>query len=78
MKLSLLHLALAAVPLLNSAAAEPVQVDRLVSRHYALEKRDSGFSNGGNSKNAGKGADGKLRNKLNYEISFYHINDVHA
>jgi len=64
---------------LVQAHAEPV-VDRLISKRYeeTLEKRHGGFSNGGNRFNAGKGPNGKPRNRDNFEISFYHINDVHA
>jgi hypothetical protein len=47
-----------------------VVVDRLVSRR-SLKKRDSGYSNGGNASCTGL-------NSTNYELSFYHINDVHA
>ncbi|PPQ92091.1 hypothetical protein CVT25_008272 [Psilocybe cyanescens] len=69
-------LALGAFCLTRLAGAEPT-VDRLVSRRY-LDKRDSGFANGGNRFNGGKGPNGKPNNKANYELSFYHMNDVHA
>lgn len=58
-----------------SGEAEPA-VQRLVSRR--LQKRDSGYANGGNQYNSGKGLFGWPKNLLNYELSFYHINDVHA
>ncbi|KAF9032947.1 Metallo-dependent phosphatase [Panaeolus papilionaceus] len=71
--------AYAAVSLFKGVVAFEPQVDRLVSRHYQqLERRDSGFSNGGNKDKNGKDSKGKLKNKGNYELSFYHINDVHA
>jgi len=74
---------LSLVPLFSLVAAEPqhYKVDRLVSRHYQehrLDRRDAGFANGGSAANAGKGKNGKLRNIFNHELSFYHINDVHA
>ncbi|KAH8101781.1 5'-nucleotidase [Cristinia sonorae] len=63
------------LPSLVSAEAE-VQVDRLVSKRYAeLEKRDSGYANGGNAWNTGPGFLGIRRS---YPLTFYHINDVHA
>lgn len=75
-------------PLLLAAArstATEVVVDRLVSRDYLeweekshLAKRASGFANGGASSNAGKDKFGGLKDKKNFEISFYHVNDVHA
>ncbi|KAF8253789.1 Metallo-dependent phosphatase, partial [Wilcoxina mikolae CBS 423.85] len=76
-------LALEALSLVGCAAAEPeIVVDRLVSRRNPplsqLEKRGKGFGNGGNQGNTGKWSNGKLKNRKNYEISFYHINDVHA
>ncbi|CAA7261017.1 unnamed protein product [Cyclocybe aegerita] len=72
---SIVAFALGALSLFESVSA----VDRLVSRHHQeFEKRDSGFSNGGTEANSGKTADGKLRNRNNYELSFYHLNDVHA
>ena len=61
-----------------TASATP---DRLFSKRHSsggLSKRGSGFTNGGSSETAGWGADGQLKNKDNYAISFYHINDVHA
>lgn len=71
-------LALEALSIFSSVAAEPeIVVDRLVSRR-SLEKRGSGHANGGNDKNSGRGKDGKQKNSGNYEMSFYHINDVHA
>ena len=66
--------------LLDGVLAEPrpqPQVDRLISKRH-LGKRDFGFANGGDNFHGGKGADGKPRNKDNYELSLYHINDVHA
>lgn len=67
---------------LVAARPGPVVVDRLVSRSYydeeRLFRRGSGFANGGSDSNAGKDASGNLKNKQNYEISFYHVNDVHA
>ncbi|PPQ73573.1 hypothetical protein CVT24_007459 [Panaeolus cyanescens] len=72
--------AFAAISLLEGTVAVEPQVDRLVSRHYQdqLERRDWAFSNGGNKDNNGKDGKGKLKNKKNYELSFYHVNDVHA
>ena len=70
---------------LSLVAATPneIVVDRLVSRHYyeedvSLVKRGSGFANGGSTSNSGKDNFGRLKNKKNFEISFYHVNDVHA
>ncbi|TFK35446.1 5'-nucleotidase [Crucibulum laeve] len=65
------------------AGPEPIPVDgidRLISKRYlsTLEKRGSGYANGGNQWNSGKWSNGWLKNLFNYEISFYHINDVHA
>ena len=60
--------------LLDGVLAEPrpqPKADRLISRRH-LEKRGFGFANGG------KGPDGKPKNRDNYELSLYHINDVHA
>ncbi|KAA8895490.1 5'-nucleotidase [Sphaerosporella brunnea] len=59
-----------------------VVVDRLVSRRK-LDRRDQGYANGGGGGGgwwdaAGKWRNGKLKNPGNYELSFYHINDVHA
>lgn len=45
--------------------ANEIVVDRLVSRSVKLDKRDSGHRKGHGDKG-------------NYNISFYHINDVHA
>ncbi|KAH9483489.1 5'-nucleotidase [Psilocybe cubensis] len=69
-------LVIGALSFAHVASAEPT-VDRLVSKRY-LEKRGSGFANGGNRFNSGKGPNGKPVNKANYELSFYHLNDVHA
>jgi len=65
--------------LLDKIAAEPapIVVDRLVSERY-LQKRDAGYANGGNQFNSGKDKFGNPKNWLDYEMSFYHINDVHA
>jgi 5'-nucleotidase len=70
---------------LSLVAATPneIVVDRLVSRHYyeedvSLVRRGSGFANGGSTSNSGKDGFGRLKNKKNLEISFYHVNDVHA
>jgi 5'-nucleotidase len=73
-------LALEVLLFVGDVVAEPgIVVDRLVSRkNPPLEKRGKGFGNGGNNRNAGKWNNGKLKNQKNYEISFYHINDVHA
>ena len=61
--------AFAAVVLSTTTAAEPkVTVDRLVSDPYHLQKRDSGYANGGNELSVG----------YDYRLSFFHINDVHA
>ena len=58
--------------------AEPSLFERAVSSvGRRLSKRSSGYANGGGPNNTG-GWLGWLLNKLNYEISFYHINDVHA
>ncbi|KAF8162675.1 Metallo-dependent phosphatase-like protein [Crassisporium funariophilum] len=73
--------ALGAISFFDGAAAEAQpRVDSLISKRYdqTLDRRGFGFSNGGNAGNCGWGRDGKLRNKANTEISFYHINDVHA
>lgn len=81
--------ALEALSLLSVVAAEAesqsggMVVDRLISRHHPdyqhrLARRDSGYSNGGSQWNAGKDGHGHRRNASNYELSFYHINDVHA
>ncbi|TFK24617.1 5'-nucleotidase [Coprinopsis marcescibilis] len=43
-----------------------------------LWKRGSGFANGGSLTNSGKDERGRPRNRRNYELSFYHLNDVHA
>jgi len=65
----ILGIAFAAVVLSATTAAEPLKVvDRLVSDHYHLQKRDSGYANGGNELNSGH----------DYRMSFFHINDVHA
>ena len=79
MKLSVAFaLALEIVSIFSSVAAEPeIVVDRLVSRRH-LEKRGSGRANGGNNQNSGKDNNGRPINKNNFEMSFYHINDVHA
>jgi len=76
---------------LGGANAAEVHVDRLVSRHiypdarpsllsrgYSFFKRMSGFANAGTASENGKDASGQLKNKNNYEVSFYHLNDVHA
>lgn len=68
---------------LVAARSGAVVVDRLVSRNYyderpTLVRRGSGFANGGSDSNAGKDASGNLKNKDNFEISFYHVNDIHA
>ncbi|KAF9446090.1 Metallo-dependent phosphatase [Macrolepiota fuliginosa MF-IS2] len=55
-----------------------VKVDRLISRCHELQGRDAGFVNGGNSYVNGHENDGRLKSPNNFEISFYHINDVHA
>lgn len=69
---------LGAASLLDNVVADAsMAVDRLVSKRH-LTKRDAGFANGGNSYNSGKGANGKARNNANYEVSFYHVNDVHS
>ncbi|KAI5859001.1 5'-nucleotidase [Tricharina praecox] len=61
------------------ADAEPeVIVDKLVSRRSGLGRRDRGYSNGGSKDTTGKWKNGRQKNGKNYEISFYHINDVHA
>ncbi|KAH6919330.1 5'-nucleotidase [Coprinopsis sp. MPI-PUGE-AT-0042] len=58
---------------------EPSLFERTVgSVTKRFQKRSSGYANGGGPGNTGKGLLGWLLNKLNYEISFYHINDVHA
>lgn len=68
--LQLLSLAFLAAPACAAAAAEPaVAVDRLVSRDVPLSKR--GLPKYGNNK-------GGWNEKGSYNISFYHINDVHA
>lgn len=59
------------------------KVDRLVSRHYVEEeselvRRDAGFSNGGSEAIAGKDELGNLKNKDNFLLSLYHVNDIHA
>ncbi|EAU80734.1 5'-nucleotidase [Coprinopsis cinerea okayama7 len=43
-----------------------------------LVKRGSGFANGGDESNAGKDSQGRLKTRTNYELTFYHLNDVHA
>ena len=66
--------------LLDGVLAEPrpqPKVDRLISKRH-LEKRGVGFANGGDHSHGGKGPGGKPRSKDNYELSLYHINDVHA
>ncbi|RXW23186.1 hypothetical protein EST38_g2677 [Candolleomyces aberdarensis] len=67
---------------LVGATSNGIVVDRLVSRNYyedvGLVKRGSGFANGGSTSNSGKDGSGRLKNKNNFEISFYHVNDVHA
>ncbi len=78
MKFFSFALALGAASLLDTVFADAsVAVDRLVSKRH-LTKRDAGFANGGNSHNSGKGVNGKPRNSANYELSFYHVNDVHS
>lgn len=64
--ISTLLLALAGVSSFVAATeVDGVKVDRLVSRSVGLEKRDKGFRKGHGQKG-------------NYELSFYHVNDVHA
>jgi 5'-nucleotidase len=79
----LLSAVLSSALALVAARPEPVHVDRLVSRSYyeeeaRLVRRGSGFANGGSRGNSGKDRFGSLKNKKNFEISFYHVNDVHA
>lgn len=59
---------------LLSLCRQPGGVDRLVSRRHEKQLRDVGFANGGNSHRGG----GILEDRQNFELSFYHINDVHA
>ncbi|TEB24717.1 Metallo-dependent phosphatase [Coprinellus micaceus] len=67
----LLSAVLSSALALVAARPEPVHVDRLVSRsYYEEEARSRG--------NSGKDRFGSLKNKKNFEISFYHVNDVHA
>ncbi|KAJ3529678.1 hypothetical protein NMY22_g8897 [Coprinellus aureogranulatus] len=72
-----LHLALVL------ATPQAVVVDHLVSREYIVEERSLfrrgfGYANGGSNSDTGKDEFGELSNKKNFEISFYHVNDVHA
>ncbi|KAI5821305.1 5'-nucleotidase [Pyronema omphalodes] len=57
------------------------QVDRLISKRYASDasivKREDGRGNGNDGDN-GHNDRGKPKGKKNYEMAFYHINDVHA
>lgn len=55
-----------------------VRVDRLVSQRHQLQARDVGFTNEGNNRGSGHGKSGGWKDPRNFEISFYHINDVHA
>ncbi len=61
---------------LSSLCSQAVKVDRLISRRHQLQSRDIGYANGGRGSSGGHGGGGE--DNRNSEISFYHINDVHA
>lgn len=65
------------------------QVDRLISKRYASDasivKREGGRGDGehgngvyDNDNDNDHNDHGKPKGKKNYEMAFYHINDVHA